>query len=311
MRGRHAKQSGSAGLPKLKSYRRKTSQTSKCGMGASHTKQRIGSALGTFQAQVCRRRTWHRSERGGYATYAKQQRRTDGLARVAKGADRRDLFVATNVRADRLARGAKRTNRRDLFVVPKRSSCGPNTWCANRLWRGAKEAEPWITQTDRLVRGADRWTARGDKGGQIVVEFVNTGEQQADVLTKSIAGSEASCHAITTRTPAAGATPSVEIPRDPRSVGCKKGGPEFLGAISPHAVAFPRLDVLKFMDMPNWEEWTLHAAGLPESIYCAARLKNVVVSTSDQLSEVEHRKRETMEMDDCPDLILLLIGSYQ
>ncbi|KAG6536633.1 hypothetical protein ZIOFF_001691 [Zingiber officinale] len=65
------------------------------------------------------------------------------------------------VRVDGLARVAKRTNRRELFVVPKRSSCGPSTWCENRLWRRAKEAESWITRTDGLVHGADRWTARG------------------------------------------------------------------------------------------------------------------------------------------------------
>ncbi|XP_074562514.1 putative disease resistance RPP13-like protein 1 [Curcuma longa] len=115
----------------------------------------------------------------------------------------------------------------------------------------------------------------------------------------------------------------------------RKVGPEFLDADSPQAVAFPRLESLRFLNMPNWEEWTLNAAseeagenqerspklfprlkvclfiacpklrGLPESIYCAARLKKIFFSTSDQLSEVEFRKRETIEMDDCPDFILM------
>ncbi|KAG6516125.1 hypothetical protein ZIOFF_026573 [Zingiber officinale] len=119
--------------------------------------------------------------------------RADGLACVAEGADRRDLFVATNVRADGLARVTKRTNRRDLFVVPKRSSHGPSTWCASRLWRRAKETEPWITQTDGLVRGTDKWTARGAKDGHIVVEFVNTGEQRADVITKALSEVKPPC----------------------------------------------------------------------------------------------------------------------
>ncbi|KAG6470514.1 hypothetical protein ZIOFF_071587 [Zingiber officinale] len=118
---------------------------------------------------------------------------TDGFARVAEGADKRDLFVATNLRADGLARVTKRTNRRDLFVVPKRSSHGPSTWCASRLWRRAKETEPWITQTDGLVRGTDRWTARGAKDGHIVVEFVNTGEQRADVITKALSEVKLPC----------------------------------------------------------------------------------------------------------------------
>ncbi|XP_042408810.1 uncharacterized protein LOC121998116 [Zingiber officinale] len=95
--------------------------------------------------------------------------------------------------ADGLARVTKRTNIRDLFVVPKRSSHGPSTWCASRLWRRAKETEPWITQTDGLVRGTDKWTARGAKDGHIVVEFVNTGEQRTDVITKALSEVKPPC----------------------------------------------------------------------------------------------------------------------
>ncbi|KAG6517753.1 hypothetical protein ZIOFF_021151 [Zingiber officinale] len=64
--------------------------------------------------------------------------------------------MATKVRAEGLARGAKEASRRDLFVVPKRLSRGPSTWCANMLWRGAKETEPWaehLTCKHALARG--------------------------------------------------------------------------------------------------------------------------------------------------------------
>ncbi|KAG6498548.1 putative disease resistance RPP13-like protein 1 [Zingiber officinale] len=132
-----------------------------------------------------------------------------------------------------------------------------------------------------------------------------------------------------TELPPLGQLPRLKFLKIEEASAVRKVGPEFLGVCFPQAEAFPRLEVLKFTGMPNWEEWTtLYAAseerslklfsrlercsftgcpklrGLPESIYCAARLKTVVVSTSDQLSEVEFRRRETMEMDDCPDLIL-------
>ncbi|KAG6498337.1 putative disease resistance RPP13-like protein 1 [Zingiber officinale] len=137
-----------------------------------------------------------------------------------------------------------------------------------------------------------------------------------------------------TELPPLGQLPRLKFLKIEKASAVRKVGPEFLGVCFPQAVAFPRLEFLKFTGMPNWEEWTLYAAseevgaiqerslklfsrlerctftgcpklrGLPESIYCAARLKTVVVSTRDQLSEVEFRRRETMEMDDCPDLIL-------
>ncbi|KAG6502237.1 hypothetical protein ZIOFF_042126 [Zingiber officinale] len=137
-----------------------------------------------------------------------------------------------------------------------------------------------------------------------------------------------------TELPPLGQLPRLKFLKIEEASAVRKVGPEFLGVCFPQAVAFPRLEFLKFTGMPNWEEWTLYAAseevgaiqerslklfsrlarctftgcpklrGLPESIYCAARLKTVVVSTRDQLSEVEFRRRETMEMDDCPDLIL-------